>query len=82
MRKFDFEQMLEAIQRFRITDLQLVPPVVVAMVKRPETKKYDLSSVCFVGSGAAPLGKEVSEEFDKLWPPGKMNLKQGYGMTE
>lgn len=82
MKKFDFIKMLEAIQNFRITDLQLVPPIVVLMTKRPETKKYDLSSVVYAGSGAAPLGAESSNEFAKLWPPGKMNLKQGYGMTE
>ena len=81
-RKFDFIGLLEGIQRFRITDLQLVPPIVVAMAKRPETKEYDLSSVTSVGSGAAPLGREITLELEKLWPEGQVNLKQGYGMTE
>jgi len=82
MTKFDFVAMLENIQRFRITMLVLVPPVVVAMAKSPLTKKYDLSSVEAVGSGAAPLGREVCIELEKLWPPGKINVKQGWGMTE
>ena len=34
------------------------------------------------GSGAAPLGSEVSKEVEQLWPKGTMNLKQGWGMTE
>lgn len=76
MRKFDFVKMLEAIQNFRITDLTLVPPIVVAMAKRPETRKYDLSSVENAGSGAAPLGREIAIEFEKLWPDGQVNLKQ------
>lgn len=82
MPKFDFLEMLEYVQKYRITDLVLVPPVVVAMAKHPATRKFDLSSVETVGSGAAPLGREVCDEFEKLWPKGKINVKQGWGMTE
>jgi len=80
--RFDFLEMLQCVQKFRITDLTLVPPVVVAMAKHPATKKFDLSSIERVGSGAAPLGREVCEEFEKLWPNGKVNVRQGWGMTE
>jgi len=82
MAKFDFLEMLQYVQKFRITSLVLVPPVVVAMAKHPATKKFDLSSVESIGSGAAPLGREVCVELEKLWPPGKINVKQGWGMTE
>lgn len=82
MPKFDFIQMLEYTQKFRITDFILVPPVVVALAKHPAVKNYDLSSIEAVGSGAAPLGREVCEEVEALWPPGKINIKQGWGMTE
>lgn len=82
MAKFDFVQMLEYTQKYRITFLILVPPVVVALAKHPITKKYDLSSVENVGSGAAPLGREVCVELEKLWPNGQVNVKQGWGMTE
>jgi len=82
MPKFDFVQMLENVQRFRITNLILVPPIVVAMSKDPRTRQYDLSSVEKVAAGAAPLGREVCVELEKLWPPGKINVKQGWGMTE
>ncbi|KAF2122802.1 4-coumarate-CoA ligase-like protein [Lophiotrema nucula] len=82
MPKFDFLEMLQCVQRFRITDLTLVPPVVVAMAKHPATRKFDLSSVERVASGAAPLGREVCAELEKLWPEGKVNVKQGWGMTE
>jgi 4-coumarate--CoA ligase len=82
MAKFDFIQMLEYTQKYKITFLILVPPVVVALAKHPITKKYDLSSVENVGSGAAPLGREVCIELEKLWPNGQINVKQGWGMTE
>lgn len=82
MPRFDFLGMLEVVQRFRITDLILVPPVVVTMAKHPATRNFDLSSVERVGSGAAPLGREVCAELETLWPEGKINVKQGWGMTE
>jgi acyl-CoA synthetase (AMP-forming)/AMP-acid ligase II len=82
MPKFDFLEMLQAVQKFKITDLTLVPPVVVAMAKHPATRKFDLSSVESVGAGAAPLGREACEQLEALWPPGKVNVKQGWGMTE
>ena len=82
MKKFDFVQMLEYVERYRITTLTLVPPIVVALAKHPAVKKYDLSSVESAGAGAAPLGFEVSTEFNKLWPAGQVNLSQGWGMTE
>ncbi|KAL4895899.1 hypothetical protein BDV59DRAFT_199873 [Aspergillus ambiguus] len=84
MPKFDFIKMLEYTEKFRITDYILVPPVIVALAKHPAVKsgKYDLSSVEAVGSGAAPLGREVCEEVEALWEPGRINIKQGWGMTE
>jgi len=82
MPKFDFLEMLQNIQKYRITDLTLVPPVIVAMAKHPAAKKFDLSSIEKVGSGAAPLGHEAIHEFEKLWSNGQVNVKQGWGMTE
>lgn len=82
MPKFDFLEMLQNVQKYHISDMVLVPPVVVAMAKHPATKKFDLSSVTGVSSGAAPLGREVIREFESIWPNGQVNVKQGYGMTE
>lgn len=82
MNKFDFFRMLEYVEKYRITNLSLVPPVVVALTKHPAVKKYDLSSVEAAGSGAAPLGHRVSLELNRLWPEGQVNLRQYWGMTE
>ena len=88
MPKFDFEKMLDHIQRYRITALTMVPPIVVAMAKHPDVRrgKWDLSSIRAAGSGAAPLGKEISQEFDKLFlsrpEKDRIVMKQGWGMTE
>ncbi|KAH7132286.1 4-coumarate-CoA ligase-like protein [Dendryphion nanum] len=80
--KFDFVEMLQCVQKFRITDMALVPPIVVAMAKHPATKQFDLSSIEGVSSGAAPLGSEACEQFEQLWPKGQVNVRQGWGMTE
>lgn len=84
MPKFDFLKVLEYTEKFRISDLIVVPPVAVALAKHPAVKsgKYDLSSVESISSGAAPLGREVCVEVEALWEPGRINLKQGWGMTE
>ncbi|KKY17027.1 putative 4-coumarate- ligase [Diplodia seriata] len=84
MQKFDFTRMLDCIQRHRITDLTLVPPVVVALAKHPLVADYDLSSVERVACGAAPLSREMCAELERrLSPDGlRVNVKQGWGMTE
>lgn len=81
MPKFEFVPLLDNLSKYKITDLQMVPPIAVALTKQPIVKKYDLSNIRSIGSGAAPLGSEASRELEKLWN-GKLNLKQGWGMTE
>ena len=89
MPKFDFLNMLEAIEKYRVTNITAVPPIVIAMAKHPDVKRgrWDLSSVQTIGSGAAPLGREACQELEKIWegkrgPGREVNVKQGWGMTE
>jgi 4-coumarate--CoA ligase len=80
MRKFDFLSMLEYVQKYRVTALNLVPPVAVALTKRPEVKDFDLSSVEMAMVGAAPLDPATVDDFNSKFQG--MRLKQGWGMTE
>ncbi|KAI1389710.1 luciferase [Hypoxylon trugodes] len=82
MPSFDFEKMLQHIEKFRIDSLGLVPPVVVALAKSPLSREYDLSSVKTFTSSAAPVDAEILEEAAKLWPPGALTINQAWGMTE
>ncbi|KAJ3546054.1 hypothetical protein NM208_g2201 [Fusarium decemcellulare] len=82
MAKFDFRKMLQCIQRFRITILLCVPPILVYLSKHPLVKEYDISSIKDISSGAAPLSREVAERVEKLWPNQRISVKQGWGMTE
>ncbi|PNX71577.1 4-coumarate-CoA ligase 9-like protein, partial [Trifolium pratense] len=68
MQRFDFEGMLKAVQKYRITYMPVSPPLVTAFAKSELVKKYDLSSIRLLGSGGAPLGKEVAESFKTKFP--------------
>nr|XP_043613474.1 probable CoA ligase CCL7 [Erigeron canadensis] len=81
MGKYDFEGMLKNIEKYRVTNLKCVPPILLALVKRYDVvSKFDLSSLRHIGAGAAPLGKELMDECTKKFP--NVLLLQGYGMTE
>lgn len=80
MSKFDLEMVLKNVDKYRVTNLWIVPPVVLALAKNPVVKKYNLTSLKQIGSGAAPLGKELMEECAKNLP--QTVVMQGYGMTE
>lgn len=79
MKQFVYDQFLNLIQTYRITHLQVAPPILVMLSKRPETSKYDLSSVENILCGAAPLSKELQNDVSKRFG---VNIVQGWGMTE
>ncbi|TFK56577.1 amp dependent CoA ligase [Heliocybe sulcata] len=80
MPKFNFEELLKSIVRFRITHLILVPPMLLLLCKHPIVKKYDLQPVRVIMSGAAPLSTEIIEQLAAVFP--HRRIGQGYGMTE
>jgi len=79
IQKFGFDELLCYIERFKITRLQLVPPILAMMAKRPETSRYDLSSVQHILCGAAPLSSDLQSEITRRF---KTGVRQGWGMTE
>ncbi|XP_058780161.1 probable CoA ligase CCL7 [Vicia villosa] len=80
LKRFEFEVVLKTIEKFRVTRLWVVPPIVLALAKHSLVDKYDLSCLKYIGSGAAPLGKELMQECAKRFP--RAIVSQGYGMTE
>ncbi|KAL3351499.1 hypothetical protein AABB24_019876 [Solanum stoloniferum] len=80
--KFEMDEMLSSIHKYKATSLPLVPPILVALVNNADLikKKYDLSSLESVLSGGAPLSKEVIEGFVEKYP--SVRILQGYGLTE
>ncbi|KAL8776821.1 MAG: hypothetical protein Q9213_008120, partial [Squamulea squamosa] len=79
--KFELQSYLEAIQRFKINTLYLVPPIIITMVKnKSKCDQYNLESVQGIFTGAAPLGEETAAEFQEQYPT--WQIRQGYGLTE
>jgi len=68
MQRFDFEGMLRAVEKYRITYMPVSPPLITAFTKSELVKRYDISSIRLLGSGGAPLGKEVAESFKAKFP--------------
>lgn len=79
MKQFIYTDFLQHIQDYKITHLQVAPPILVMLNKRPETKDYDLSSVQGILCGAAPLGRELQNAVARDF---NVEIKQGWGMTE
>ncbi|RLI30461.1 long-chain fatty acid--CoA ligase [Candidatus Bathyarchaeota archaeon] len=77
--RFDPEKILSAIEKYKITVFCGVPTLYAMLINFPKVAKYDLSSVKFCISGAAPLPPEVQKRFMEL--TGAV-LVEGYGLTE
>ncbi|KAI0141076.1 acetyl-CoA synthetase-like protein [Hypoxylon sp. NC0597] len=77
--KFDLEKFCKVIQDYNITYASVPPPVVLALAKHPIVSKYDLSSMKWMNSGAAPLGRDL---VDLVWQRLTIPVMQGYGLSE
>jgi len=75
----DTKDILRNIEKHRATMVPGVPAMYVNIINYPQLKTYDLTSVKYCFSGAAPMPVEVLEEFEQL--TGGIIL-EGFGMTE
>ncbi|MHC0429998.1 4-coumarate--CoA ligase family protein [Streptomyces sp. O3] len=78
--RFDLETFLAAIEQHRITGLYVAPPVVLALAKHPAVERYDLSSLRYLISAAAPLDGALATACARRI--GVPFVGQAYGMTE
>jgi acyl-CoA synthetase (AMP-forming)/AMP-acid ligase II len=79
MPRFDLSEFLRVVQQYRITRAWVVPPIVLALAKQPLVDEFDLSSLEFMLSGAAPLSAELEVACGKRLG---CRMLQGYGLTE
>jgi acyl-CoA synthetase (AMP-forming)/AMP-acid ligase II len=79
MPRFDLAGFLGVVQEHRATCTVVVPPIILALANHPLVDDYDLSSLRWLGCGAAPLGTQVEQRCaDRLG----CVVAQGFGMTE
>ncbi|XP_046974994.1 4-coumarate--CoA ligase 1-like [Vanessa cardui] len=77
--KFEVELYLKTIEKYEISQLAVVPAMLIALCK--SNLQYDTSSVQIIFCGAAPLYEETAQAVKKRFPSAQAVL-QGYGMTE
>jgi fatty-acyl-CoA synthase len=81
MERFDAEEALAAIERFRVTVTQMVPTMFVRMLQLPDETRsaYDVSSLRLAVHAAAPCPPDVKDAMISWWGP---MLAEYYGATE
>ena len=76
---FNLDVFCKTIQDHKITFVYVAPPIVVHLARNELVKKYDLTSLKMMTSGAAPLTKELVDAVCKKL---KIKINQAYGLTE
>jgi long-chain acyl-CoA synthetase len=79
LRWFDATAFLEMIQKHRLHTAAVVPSMIQLLLSQP-LEEFDLSSLRYLGCGAAPLAPELVEELGRRVP--HVSIRQGYGLTE
>jgi long-chain acyl-CoA synthetase len=81
MEHFDPVELLQLIERHRITHIQMVPTMFVRLLKLPEDerRRYDVSSLECVVHAAAPCPIPVKQQMIEWWGP---ILREYYAGTE
>jgi long-chain acyl-CoA synthetase len=77
--RFDEHEILEAIERERVTSLLLIPTMLYRLLMAPNLKSFDLSSIRRIWYGTAPMAVEKLKEGIRVF--GNV-FRQNYGMTE
>ncbi len=81
MERFDPEQALVLVARYRVTHAQYVPTMFSRMLKLPEDvrTRYDRASLKVAIHAAAPCPMQVKQQMIEWWGP---IILEYYGMTE
>ncbi len=79
MPRFDLVEFLRIIQDFSVTWAFIAPPIAVALAKHPLVDGYDLSSLRYIVSGAAPFDAALATAVAQRLG---CRVIQGYGMSE
>ncbi len=76
---FEPKQVLEAIEKHKITVSNFIPTMLNVLVNTPDVKSYDFSSLRLILSGGAPIAKVVVRKVVEIFG---CDFIQTYGLTE
>lgn len=75
--RYEETAFLKAIERYKITWMLVVPPVLISMRNSAQLENYDLSSLRGALSAAAPLSEELCQAVEGRVKP--LIIAQAYG---
>lgn len=78
MRDIDMAVMFKAIEQERVTITMSVPALLQFMLIAPERQQYDISSIRWIATGAAPVPVSLLKQYEAIG----ITLYQAYGLTE
>ncbi|KAF2404608.1 4-coumarate-CoA ligase-like protein, partial [Trichodelitschia bisporula] len=81
MRRFEMQAWLANLARFEISEVNLVPQMVVMILASGQAERSSFRTIRNSWSGAAPLDPSLQKKFKKLLPEGAP-LNQVWGMSE
>lgn len=75
--RFEEKNVLEAIQKYKVTWSLVVPPILIILRESKLLDKYDLTTWKGMMSAAAPLGDDLAKSVEKRLP--NCRIVQAYG---
>ena len=79
MERFDLEGLVSTIERYGVTVLHLVPPVLLALANAPGLDRSQFRTIRYALSAAAPLAPDVARRVEQRLG---IRVIQAYGLTE
>src|SRR5699024_1096261 len=79
MKKFEINNALYLIDKYRPSYFPGVPKMYSAIINHPDINRYCLSSLQYCACGSAPLPLEIIKRFENLT---NAVIREGFGMTE
>jgi long-chain acyl-CoA synthetase len=79
MERFDLEALIALIQKYGVTVLHLVPPVLLGLANAPGLDRSQFSTVRYALSAAAPMAPDVARRVEQRLG---IRVIQAYGLTE
>lgn len=78
LRDIDMGEMFKSIEQEKVTITMSVPALLQFMLMAPERQQYDISSIRWIATGAAPVPVSLLEEYEAIG----IVIYQAYGLTE
>jgi acyl-CoA synthetase (AMP-forming)/AMP-acid ligase II len=80
--RFDAGEVMRLIERERVTTWSPLGNMGHRLLDHPDLGKYDLGSVRSLGSGGAPVSRDIQQRLMDAFPNAKGSFAVGYGLSE